>query len=143
MTTSSSDEARPTAATRLPHLTTGNFSNWLRRLNIYVSANGRSAILRGDPLSDREVLETIAEYNVRIAKREEDESWVLNLVYTTIDESNAAFIESAATAKDAVELLQAHHGATRVHTVSKLLADLLDTKLASGGDVHAHMTRMR
>ncbi|GAA5968389.1 hypothetical protein JCM11641_007617 [Rhodosporidiobolus odoratus] len=128
---------------RLPVLTIGNFAQWELRLEIYVGAAGKSDVLDGIPISVQGVMESIEDYGGRLAQRKKDEYWVLNAIYSTVDESNQAFIEGASTAKAAMENLRTHHGATRIHTVSKLLADLLTLKLSPGGDVPAHLARMR
>ncbi|GAA5873121.1 hypothetical protein JCM1840_005574 [Sporobolomyces johnsonii] len=127
----------------LPWLTTGNFSTWLRRFTVYVSANGRGAVLRGEPLPVQGALESPEDYEAKLAKREADDCWVLNAIYATVDDSNAAFVDSASSAKEAIELLRTLHGADRTQTACNLFRELVNTKLSSGGDVRAHITRMR
>jgi hypothetical protein len=143
MSTLTTTDDTPRLTTRLPRLTVGNFSTWLHRLTIYASAQGKGHIIRGTPLKEQGLMESKTDYKGRQAKREEEEYWVLNVIYSIVDDSNTAFIEGATTAKAAIDVLQQHHGATRVHTVSKLLGDLLTSKLPSGGTSTPDLTRFR
>ncbi|GAA5921691.1 hypothetical protein JCM1841_007091 [Sporobolomyces salmonicolor] len=97
-------------------------------MSFSVSGADDSPILAGPLLALQGDIESREEYEARLGKREEEELWVLNAIYSTIDESNQAMADTAETSREAIELLQAHHGATRVHAVSKVLADLLTTK---------------
>ncbi|GAA5936583.1 hypothetical protein JCM1841_002532 [Sporobolomyces salmonicolor] len=124
-------------------MTTGNYSTWLHRLTLHLTVQGKGHCIHGDPVARRGSDEKADQYEAQVWRREKEESCALDLIYSIIDDSNAAFIEPATTTRATLDLLQSHHGAANIHTVVQLVGELFNAHLTPGGNLDAHLTRMR
>lgn len=103
---------------------------------------GKGHCIHGDPVARRGSDEKADQYEAQVRRREKEESCALDLIYSIIDDSNAAFIEPATTTRATLDLLQSHHGAAKIHTVVQLVGELFNAHLTPGGNLDAHLTRM-
>ena len=111
-------------------LTSGNFFVWNKRfLNLLQSKE-----------LDHLILDTV---DVSLPTYKRDNAKVIRFIYSTVDSANTAIVDRFENAHEVYCALKAHHGQNKYITTYNLILQLLSLKLAPGGNIPVHLTRMR
>ncbi|GAA5935412.1 uncharacterized protein JCM15063_001026 [Sporobolomyces koalae] len=129
------------APSSIPILGTENYAAWNSVFKAYAGSQGvyQWIACRGEEKRKRSNSESTADYEVYEAEVMVGDAWVLGAIHATIDATNRDLIHGEETAFGALTTLRKHHR----KFVHRTFTTFIETKLEEGGDLAAHILKMR